>query len=86
MNPTTFDELERFVSVYNPSEVLLLSPFPDKDHEKIQQYCGIHANMVHTWNTEDPTNTKIQKCEKFNLGNDEVLQLRGEVVRPLRDL
>ena len=64
MNPTTFDELERFVSVYNPSEVLLLSPFPDKDLEKIQQYCGIHANMVHTWNTEDTTNTKIQNCEK----------------------
>jgi DNA mismatch repair protein MutS len=64
MNPTTFDELERFVSVYNPSEVLLLSPFPDKDLEKIQQYCGIHANMVHTRNTEDTTNTKIQNCEK----------------------
>jgi len=64
MNPTTFDELERFVSVYNPSEVLFLSSFPAKDLEKIQQYCGIHANMVHTWNTEDPTNTKTQNCEK----------------------
>jgi len=64
MNPTTFDELERFVSVYNPSEVLLISPFRAKDLEKIQQYCGIHANMIHRWDAEDPTNAKIQNCEK----------------------
>ena len=35
MNPTTFDELERFVSVYNPSEVIIVSPFQSKDLEKI---------------------------------------------------
>jgi len=64
MNPTTFDELERFVSVYHPSEVLLLSPFSGKELEKIQQYCGIHTPMIHAWNTEDPTNEKVQKCEK----------------------
>jgi DNA mismatch repair protein MutS len=64
MNPTTFDELERFVSVYNPSEVLLISPFQSKDLEKIQQYCGIHANMIHRWDAEDPTNSKVQNCEK----------------------
>ena len=64
MNPTTFDELERFVSVYNPSEVLLISPFSAKENDKIQQYAGIHANMVHTWDAEDPTNEKIKKCEK----------------------
>lgn len=64
LNPTTFDELERFVSVYHPSEVLLISPFSPKDLEKIQQYCGIHTNMIHSWNTQDPTNEKIQNCEK----------------------
>ena len=24
-NPTTFDELERFISIYNPSEVIFIS-------------------------------------------------------------
>lgn len=51
MNPTTFDELERFVSVYAPSEVLIVSPFSVKDQEKIQQYCGFRANVVHHFTT-----------------------------------
>jgi DNA mismatch repair protein MutS len=64
MNPTTFDELERFVSVYAPSEVLIISPFMTKDQAKIQQYCGIHTNMVHHFNSQDITMEKIQNCEK----------------------
>ena len=27
-NPTTYDELERFISIYNPSEVILISNLP----------------------------------------------------------
>lgn len=64
MNPTTFDELERFVSVYAPSEVLLISPFSGKEQEKIQQYCGIRTNMIHHYNSQDVTLEKIHNCEK----------------------
>jgi DNA mismatch repair protein MutS len=64
MNPTTFDELERFVSVYAPSEVLIISPFSGKEQEKIQQYCGIRTNMIHHYNSQDVTLEKIHNCEK----------------------
>ena len=34
MNTTTFDELERYVSVYSPSEVIIVSPFNNDDLNK----------------------------------------------------
>jgi DNA mismatch repair protein MutS len=53
LNNTTFDELERFVSVYNPSEVLFISPFQDNDIQKIIQYSGINTHTIHYYNTND---------------------------------
>jgi len=63
MTNTTFDELERYVSVYSPSEVILLSPFDTSDIQKIIQYTGIKTNTIHKINTKDVTNQKVVNCE-----------------------
>ena len=70
-NPTTYDELERFISIYNPSEVILISNLPqEKEMDHIISYAGISCNLIHKIHiseTMDSTNTKmkrIKNCEK----------------------
>ena len=47
-NPTTYDELERFISVNNPSEVILISNFPDeKEMDYVISYAGINCSLIH---------------------------------------
>lgn len=47
MNPTTFDELERCISVYSPSEIILVSPFDNIILDSIIQYSGMRAMSIH---------------------------------------
>lgn len=67
MNPTTFDELERYITVYNPSEILFLSPFDDKVNNNILQYSGVKTNSIHKYNTNDQTNEKVLNCYKTKI-------------------
>jgi len=64
MNPTIFDELERCISVFSPSEILLISPFHQKELQKIIQYSGIKTKMVHYIKSDDLKNEKVQNCIK----------------------
>ena len=64
MNPTTFDELERFVSIYQPSELLFISPLSTKENEKMIQYSGIRTHTVHHINSYETQNEKVLNCEK----------------------
>jgi len=50
MNMTTFDELERYVSIFVPSEVVIISPFDRKDVESIIQLTGLQPQMIHLVN------------------------------------
>lgn len=70
-NPTTYDELERFISIYNPSEVILISNLPgEREMDNIISYAGISCNLIHKIhlkNTERLTKSKIdmvKNCEK----------------------
>ena len=47
-NPTTYDELERFISIYNPSEVIIISNLPnEKEIDLIINYAGISSSLIH---------------------------------------
>jgi DNA mismatch repair protein MutS len=71
-NPTTYDELERFISIYNPSEVILISNLPEeKEIDNIINYAGISSSLIHkihiNENGKNTTNvkmTRIKNCEK----------------------
>jgi len=71
-NPTTYDELERFISIYNPSEAILISNFPDeKELDYVISYAGISCSLIHKINIsekeKEPYNEKIKRiknCEK----------------------
>lgn len=73
-NPTNFDELERFISIYNPSEVILLSNLSDNEQDDVINYANIKCSSVHrictdslaTSNLEtiNPATTRAKNCEK----------------------
>ena len=46
-NPTTFDELEQFISIYNPSETIIISNICDKDLNDIVSYVNIRSKSIH---------------------------------------
>ena len=67
-NPTTYDELERFISIYNPSEVIMISNLPDKNEmDYIINYTGIISSLIHKIHVVDDASEKmvrIKNCEK----------------------
>ena len=64
ITPTTFDELERYISIYSPSEIIVISPFDAPIIERILQFSGVQVSTVHTLDTRNLTNTKVQNCTK----------------------
>jgi len=69
-NPTTFDELERFISIYQPSEVILISnELSNNQVNDIISFSGINCNSIHQINLlENVNKSEIKKralnCEK----------------------
>jgi DNA mismatch repair protein MutS len=60
MNPTTFDELERYISVISPSEAIIISYLSESNTNQVIQYLGLTVN-THIVNVMDPL---IVKCQK----------------------
>jgi DNA mismatch repair protein MutS len=58
MNPTTFDEMERFVSTFSPSEMIIISNTIEKSTiQTILRFAGVQCNTIHliTKETMNPT-------------------------------
>jgi DNA mismatch repair protein MutS len=79
-NPTTYDELERFISIYNPNEIIIISALPDKEVNDIIQFINFHGKLIHKISLllEDPEiNNNFTKqafqCEK-QIYQKEILQ------------
>lgn len=68
-NPTTYDELERFISIYNPSEVILISNLPEeKELDYVINYAGISSSLIHKIHINETIDnikmTRVKNCEK----------------------
>jgi DNA mismatch repair protein MutS len=70
-NPTTYDELERFISIYNPSEVIIISNLPEeKEIDYIISYVGISCSLIHKINLNNTgilsklQLSNVKNCEK----------------------
>ena len=62
-NPTTYDEVERFIASYTPSEVILISNLSAREIEDIIHYTNIQAKVIHRVST---TGAKAERCSKQN--------------------
>jgi DNA mismatch repair protein MutS len=68
-SPTTFDDLERFISIFMPSEVIVIGQnITDNEIDDIIQYAGIECLTIHKINITNKNESKnyIQaiNCEK----------------------
>jgi len=69
-NPTTYDEVERFISSYMPSEVILISNLSTREVEDVIHYTNIQAKMIHRVSTASTASTattatvKAERCTK----------------------
>jgi len=67
-NPTTFDELEQFISIYNPSETIIISNIDQGDLNDIVSYINIKSKSIHFVSLlADETNKNTLRalnCEK----------------------
>jgi len=62
LNPTTFDELERYLSVIQPTELIIISKFDEKQTNTFLNYSGIKTQNIHTIFLESNTgqNPKVK--------------------------
>lgn len=66
-SPTTYDELERFISIYNPSEVILISNLPDeKEMNNIISYAGISSSLIHKLHIHEKGTKNNNIIERLN--------------------
>jgi DNA mismatch repair protein MutS len=71
-NPTTFDNLERFISIYNPSETIIVSNLQKNDINDIISFINLRSKSLHIVNLlDEKTSMKENKniiratnCEK----------------------
>tara|TARA_B110000967_G_C18889899_1_gene566584 strand:- start:46 stop:2913 length:2868 start_codon:yes stop_codon:yes gene_type:complete len=67
---TIFDELQKFISIKNPSEVIIVSSFTESEINKVIQYSGINTNTIHIFNENDENIKKsteqVYQYETFN--------------------
>ena len=70
-NPTTYDNLERFISIYNPSETIIISNLEPKFIHNMIQYTNIQSKKNHIIDlnsSDDDFNVlKAKECEKSSI-------------------
>jgi DNA mismatch repair protein MutS len=66
-NPTSYDELERFISTYNPSETIMISNLEENRVNDIINYVQIDSKKIHRLNTEDK---RVKNAEKQTYQQD----------------
>ena len=68
LNPTTFDELERAICVFAPSEIIIISNMEETIVKTMIQYTGIKTTSIHLLftmknNTSVINQQKIKNCQ-----------------------
>ena len=71
-NPTTFDDLERFISIYNPSETIIVTNLSNNDINDIVSFINLKSKSLHivslldskTLSKETKNIIRANNCEK----------------------
>jgi DNA mismatch repair protein MutS len=66
-SPTTFDELERFASIYIPNEVIIIGNVSDKELNSVINYSNIECKSIHKISTIDSSLKQTETVKRaFN--------------------
>ena len=64
-NPATYDELERYISIYNPNESIIISNLDNNTINDIINFTQIKSNKIHKIDLDDKNlNKQIKNAEK----------------------
>lgn len=74
-NPTTYDELERFVTSYSPSETILISNVDEDKMNDIINYIGLESKKIHKLSTSEK---QVKNAEKQSYQQEIVSQFFKE--------
>ena len=89
-SPNTYHDLERLISIYNPSETIIIHNLGDKEVKDIVQYMSFRTDSIRIFNKDSNISTneikQIENCEKQiyqkeilrNFFNENVIQLESE--------
>lgn len=78
-NPTTFDELERFISTYNPNETIIIYNFTTNDVNDVITYCNIKSKSMHLIDLNDVYNI-------INEENDDNLKNKNKIATRIKNV
>lgn len=62
LNPTNFDELERQISTFCPSEIIFMSNLEEQEIKSVLKFSNIKSQLIHYVDIEK--NEKAQNCAK----------------------
>ena len=71
--PSIYDEIEQYISVYDPSELVLISNLSTSTVNSIISYTNIQSTVITTVDLNDDTNVnsiKARKCEEQKYKNE----------------
>jgi DNA mismatch repair protein MutS len=63
-NPITYDELERFVSIYNPNEIIVITNLSAHEVEEVIQYANIESRSIHRVFLQSDANANAESATK----------------------
>jgi len=59
--PTTFDEMERFISIYKPSEIIIIANLLEPEITEILNFTNVNCSLVHKISLLNNNNSEIIK-------------------------
>tara|TARA_B110001450_G_scaffold55097_1_gene51651 strand:+ start:1706 stop:4696 length:2991 start_codon:yes stop_codon:yes gene_type:complete len=65
-NPTTYDEIERFYTTYNPNEIIFIYNCDEEHLEEVIKFSAIECETIHKFssnNKEGPFYKQIENCD-----------------------
>ena len=62
-NPSTYDEIERYVSIYNPNECLIIANIADHLVDDIITFIGLDCQKIHRVRLAEETTSKGEKTK-----------------------
>jgi DNA mismatch repair protein MutS len=68
-SPTTFDSLERFISIYCPCEAILIGNLSEKEFDDIINYVNIQCKTIHRISTLDQKSLKSVNALNYEKQN-----------------
>jgi DNA mismatch repair protein MutS len=74
-SPSTYDELERYISAYRPSECIFIANLPERLMNDIVSFVGLENAKIHKMDTSDNSDTTTTTSETLKKVEKQIYQV-----------